>query len=307
MNITTRYISPNLMVSFYLFLLLAVSTSPSAAESPVYLLEMGHKPNDYALVVDKKYQEIHLYKNSRNGLRLHKKIRCTTGKNNKGTKSREGDKKTPNGIYFFRSILEDDQLPEKYGVRAFTMDYPNPYDRLFNKTGYGIWLHAGDEDERVEVSYDTEGCVVVTNEDILELSEIIALNATPIIIDDSISTASDNVLRDEREKILDFVHNWADAWQNKDIDRYMDCYDERFYSYGRNKSQQRSYKERLNRAYKRIEVNLSDIRIYSYHDYYVVGFIQEYRSDRFYSKGPKKLYLNKAEDGVRIFAERMNR
>ena len=307
MKIAARYIFPRLILYFGLFALLAVSAPLSAREIPVYLLDMGTSPADYALVVNKKYQELHLYQGSPDGPSLQKKFRCTTGKNNNGTKNREGDKKTPNGVYFFRGILDDDQLPEKYGVRAFTMDYPNAFDRLLNKTGYGIWLHAVDEEARVEISYDTEGCVVVTNEDILELSELIALNATPIIIDDTISTASEDNLRDEREKILELVHDWADAWQNKDIDRYMDCYDERFHSYGRTKSQQRSYKENLNRVYKTIEVNLSDIRIYSYHDYYVVGFIQEYRSDRFYAKGPKKLYLSKAEDGVRIFAERMNR
>lgn len=268
---------------------------------------MGESSDDYALLVSKKYQELHLYKASPDGPRLQKKFRCTTGKNNNGNKNREGDKKTPNGVYFFRGILEDEQLPVKYGVLAFPMDYPNDYDRLLNKTGYGIWLHAVDEDERVKVSYDTEGCVVVTNDDILELSEFITLNSTPIIIDDSISTTSHDKIRDQGKEILDFVHNWADAWQGKDIDSYMDCYDERFYSYSRNKAQQRAHKERLNRAYKTIEVGLSDIRVYSYYDYYVVSFIQEYRSDRFYSKGSKKLYLDKTENSVKIFAERMNR
>lgn len=307
MNNTARYILLRRVLFLCLFMHLAVSTSLSAEEIPLYLLEMGAGADDYALLVDKKYQEIHLYKNSPDGPSLQKKFRCTTGKNNNGTKSREGDKKTPNGIYFFRGILEDDQLPVKYGARALTLDYPNSYDRLFNKTGYGIWLHAVDEDERVEISYDTEGCVVVTNEDILELSRFISLNSTPIIIDDTISAASADNLKAERQKVLDFVHHWADAWQNKDIDRYMDCYENRFYSYGRNKQQQRSYKQQLNRAYKTIKVDLSDIRVYGYHDYYVIAFIQEYRSDLFYSKGPKKLYLDRGGNGLKIFAERMNR
>ena len=87
----------------------------------------------------------------------------------------------------------------------------------------------------------------------------------------------------------------------------MDCYGERFYSYGRTKAQQRAHKEHLNRTYKTIEVNLSDIRLYSYYNYYVVSFIQEYRSNLFHSKGPKKLYLDKTENGAKIFAERMHR
>lgn len=307
MNFTGRYILLRPVLVFCLYLPLAISAPLSAQKIPVYLLEMGRSSDDYALVVDKKYQELYLYKGSPDGPSLQKKFRCTTGQNNIGTKNREGDKKTPNGVYFFRGILEDERLPTKYGIRAFTMDYPNDFDRLSNKTGYGIWLHAVDEDGRVEISYDTEGCIVVTNDDILELSEFIALNSTPMIIDDSLATTSHDNIKDERKEILDFIHNWTDAWQNKDIDRYMDCYGKRFYSYGRTKAQQRAHKEHLNRTYKTIEVNLSDIRLYSYYNYYVVSFIQEYRSNLFHSKGPKKLYLDKTENGAKIFAERMHR
>ena len=277
------------------------------ADLPACLLNMGGSDRDYALLVDKRAQQLYLYQGTPAGPRLEKQYRCTTGKNNDGTKLRQGDLKTPNGVYFFRGILEDDQLPAKYGVRAFPMDYPNDYDRLSDKTGSGIWLHAVDEDDRVEKSYDTEGCVVVTNSDILELSRYITLWSTPIIVDDSLTLASEGDFERERAQVLDFVHNWAAVWENKELDRYMDCYSDNFSGYGRTKAQQRAYKRQLNETYKTIDVTLSDVRVYGFHNYLVVTFFQEYRSDRFHSVGQKRLYLSRTADGYRIFSERIHR
>jgi len=292
---------------FCLLISARVSFSSSTAKVPSYLLDMGDGANLYALLVDKQNQTLYLYRSTPDGPRLDKQFRCTTGKNNNGAKVREGDKKTPNGVYFFKNILEDEQLPSKYGVRAFPMDYPNDFDRLDNKTGYGIWLHAVDLDERVSNSFDTEGCVVVTNNDILEISPYIRLNSTPIIVDDSIISEPASSLDEEKKEILAFIDTWVKSWAGKDLDRYMDCYDERFYGYGRSKTEQRRYKENLNRTYSEINVKLSDYQIFGYHGYIVVSFVQDYRSNRFHSTGRKKLYLTRTENGPKILSERINR
>lgn len=281
--------------------------APADRETPIYLLEMGYDGGDYALLVDKQEQLLYLYRGTGDGPRLYKQFRCTTGRNNKGAKLREGDLKTPNGVYFFRGILEDEQLPEKYGVRAFTMDYPNDFDRLRNKTGGGIWLHAVNESDRVEKSYDTEGCVVVTNSDIMELSGYIALWHTPIIVDDSLVTVGSETYQRERTKVLDFIGEWEHSWENKRIDRYMACYDERFSGYGRTKARHRAHKQRLNEVYKEIKVDLTDINVFAFHNYLVVSFRQEYRSDRYHSVGRKKLYLTRDGDSYRILSERISR
>ncbi|MEA1997623.1 MAG: L,D-transpeptidase family protein, partial [Gemmatimonadota bacterium] len=156
-------------MKFYLFLLsflLLIPCRSTAREIPSCLMSSGDgRSSSYAILVDKKRQSLDLFKSSPQGPQLVKQYRCTTGKDNNGSKHREGDLRTPNGVYFFTGMREDETLPAKYGVRAFVMDYPNDYDRLQDKTGSGIWLHAVDDDSRVEISYDTEGCVVVTNDD----------------------------------------------------------------------------------------------------------------------------------------------
>ncbi len=294
------------VATVFLFPLIAGAALPKQ-DKPAYLLEMGRDGGDYALLVDKQEQELYLYRGDKDGPRLYKRFRCTTGRNNNGTKLREGDLKTPNGVYFFRGILEDEQLPAKYGLRAFVMDYPNDFDRLRHKSGSGIWLHAVDEDERVEKSYDTEGCVVVTNADIIELSAYITLWDTPIIVDDSLRMESGARYDSARASALEFVAAWKSSWEQKRLDDYMACYDERFTGYGRTKAQHRAHKRRLNRAYKKIEVTLTDINVYAFHNYLVVSFNQEYRSDRYHSVGRKKLYLTRDGDGFRILSERISR
>ncbi len=276
-------------------------------DKPIYLLEMSSEGDHFALLVDKQAQELYIYRGSQDGPSLYKRFRCTTGRNNNGTKLREGDLKTPNGVYFFKGILDDEQLPAKYGVRAFTMDYPNDYDRLNNKTGSGIWLHAVDEDDRVEKSYDTEGCVVVTNADIMELSNYITLWDTPIIVDDSLRVESESQYDSARENVLSFITGWELSWEQERLDDYMACYDERFIGYGRTRAQHRAYKQRLNKAYKNIEVELTGISVYAFHNYLIVSFNQEYRSDRFHSVGRKKLYLTRDGDSFRILSERISR
>lgn len=296
---------PKTVISLAAAVFLTVSLS-LAGELPEYILQMGASGKSHAILVDKKAQTLYLYKAGDNGPELVKQYRCTTGKNNNGTKIMEGDKKTPNGIYFFRGRLDGAKLPEKYGAMAFTMDYPNDYDRRDNKTGYGIWMHSVDDDSRVYVSYDTEGCVVVTNDDIRDLSRYIALRDTPIIIDDSLFTAPQDLIETERQELASLVERWRASWSGKDIDAYMDCYHEEFTGkLGMDKKAWREYKSRLNRQYRTIEVNISDLRIWRYHDYVVAMFIQEYRSSGLQSRGLKLLYILKDGDGWRIYSEKM--
>jgi murein L,D-transpeptidase YafK len=39
------------------------------------------------------------------------------------------------------SKLEGGLDYEKYGYEAYTLNYPNPIDKLRRKTGYGIWIY----------------------------------------------------------------------------------------------------------------------------------------------------------------------
>ncbi|MEA2063675.1 MAG: hypothetical protein U9P14_08265, partial [Gemmatimonadota bacterium] len=107
--------------------------------------------------------------------------------------------------------------------------------------------------------------------------------------------------------VAGFIEHWVSAWRNKQIDGYMDCYDEAFHGSGRNKARHRAHKSRLNKAYKEINISISDLRIYQYHNYVVVSFNQDYRSSLFHSVGRKTLHLTRTGDGYRIISERFRR
>ena len=100
-----------------------------------------------------------------------------------------GDLRTPEGVYFFVRIKEEDEMLEEYGngareygKRVYELNYPNKFDLMNGKGGNGIWLHSTNEPERLKDPYNTKGCVVVNNYDILDISKYITIKKTPIII-----------------------------------------------------------------------------------------------------------------------------
>lgn len=100
----------------------------------------------------------------------------------KGDKQRRGDLKTPEGTYFFVESIDGKKLPARYGVLAVVTDYPNPIDRLVEKTGSGIWLHGTDDPPRLKRPRDSKGCVVALDDDVLRIINYIEIGRTPIII-----------------------------------------------------------------------------------------------------------------------------
>ncbi len=136
------------------------------------------KEGEYLLLVEKDRHTLTIYDHTLKPLSTY---RVTTGKV-AGDKQKEGDLKTPEGVYFFTEYIDGRRLHQKYGVGALVMDYPNPFDRLKGKGGYGIWLHATDEPERINRPRDTRGCVVTTDEDFLRIKALVRLGATPVVV-----------------------------------------------------------------------------------------------------------------------------
>lgn len=97
----------------------------------------------------------------------------------------EGDKRTPIGIYHFTSFLNDDQLMDYYGLGAYPINYPNAIDLLQGKTGSGIWLHGLPKNVIERPLLDSDGCVVIDNNSLLEMTQYIKTGRTPIILSQS--------------------------------------------------------------------------------------------------------------------------
>jgi len=131
------------------------------------------------IVVIKSKRVMVLFDKDNNVLSRH---RISLGKNNIGTKLKQGDYKTPEGTY---SII--DKRPDKVYYRELLLDYPSQIDRERSKklgfsTGGGITIHAqpnwnwdGHGNDYTLSNDWTEGCMAVTNEGMNTIWSTVAL------------------------------------------------------------------------------------------------------------------------------------
>jgi murein L,D-transpeptidase YafK len=255
----------------------------------------------YAIVVDKSKKKIHLIDNSTGQPSVLESYDSDLGKL-PGDKASSGDNRTPEGIYFLQKLLEGPGLdPIKYGVKAFTTDYPNIFDLRKGKTGYGIWLHAIDEKQTLERG--SQGCVVVRNDTIKKLAQNITLRETPLMIFDKVQWVPFDEAKKEAEPVLNAVADWRKAWESKNIDDYMNFYSNDFRFGKMNRETFRRFKTELAQKYENIKVTISMPVIYAHKDTLVVRFYQDYQSSEHTDFGEKTLYILKTDKGYQILNE----
>jgi len=249
-------------------------------------------------VVNKDTQNLFLFSNQ-SPLQEVWHLPCTTGQV-RGDKLREGDKKTPEGVYFLESKLTQNLDYFLYGGVAFTLNYPNPIDRLKGKTGHGIWIHGRGQEIQ---AFNTQGCVAVNLKDIPLVEKHIVFAQTPVIITKNFSWAPGPEKDQEAQTLVKKIEAWAKNWRLKSKD-FFSFYSSVAYIEGKKsfKSFQRQ-KERLFEAYPWIDVYLRDIKVVSGPDYKVTYFKQYFRSPNLTSTGIKRLYWQKQGQEWKISGE----
>lgn len=97
----------------------------------------------------------------------------------------------------------------------------------------------------------------------------------------------------DKQKILEFIETWRKAWQSKDMETYIGCYNNSFrHRHGRmDLAAYRAYKDRLNKKYKFIKVDISGVSVSWTKTGAKVSFNQVYRSDQYHAVGRKTLRL----------------
>src|SRR3972149_4530460 len=137
------------------------------------------KQQQYAIIVDLNKPRLYLFENV-NGLpKLIQDFYVSIGKNGYG-KLAEGDQKTPVGVYFASGYIAAGKLPDFYGDGAFPINYPNAWDRKNGHTGYGIWLHGTPSNTYSRPPRDSDGCIIVSNQDLKSLARYIKTGSTPV-------------------------------------------------------------------------------------------------------------------------------
>jgi murein L,D-transpeptidase YafK len=228
-----------------------------------------------AILVDKKTNTLSVTEYVDGAYKVLKTYHATLGKV-EGDKMDESDLKTPEGIYTLTSRLVPPGLPRKFGKMAFTLNFPNTYDQLAGRTGNGIMLHATDEPDRLKKDYDSEGCVVVNNEEIEEILPHIRLGLTPILIFPDLTDEYRSP--GQNAKLKSFFESWIQAWETKDIEAYISHYHSDFSAQGKDRAAWKAYKAQLNRQYKTISIGPEDVRYYRHPKYSMITFTQNYQS-----------------------------
>ncbi len=264
----------------------------------------------YALVVDKNKNRLYIYHNVGPGLppELVDDFYVVLGKK-RGDKLREGDLKTPNGVYFITSYLPDEKLPPLYGSGAFPVNYPNEYDLQLRKTGTGIWLHGTDKSLYSRPPLDSEGCVVLTNEEFQRIRKYVEIARTPVIISEAVQWVSSREWLDRNIEIQAALETWRQNWEKADLQAYLQMYSDNFWSKKYNKRSWGAYKKRVFAGKKEQKIDLSDISLLSYpvgggHPPMVVAnFVQHYHSNNFNGNLHKRLYLVKEQKRWKVLYE----
>jgi len=97
-------------------------------------------------------------------------------------KQKEGDKKTPIGVYQIRKELDKPRADGFLGNTALTLDYPNADDKAVGRTGYGIWIHGVPSNVHVRLPRSSDGCLALANSDLAKLKKFVVMGESQILI-----------------------------------------------------------------------------------------------------------------------------
>jgi murein L,D-transpeptidase YafK len=272
---------------------------PDQSLLPRQILKLASH-QQYALLADASRARLYLFENVDGEPRLKRDYYMTIGRN--GTDKRvEGDRRTPIGVYHITSQLPRDKLADLYGTGAFPLNYPNAWDKLQGRGGYGIWLHGVPSNTYSRPPRSSEGCVVVTNPDLDELSQWIQVGITPVVIVDRAEWVNRDEWVASRDALENELAQWQTRWQQKDVDGFLSHYDASFLQERNWASSKRRNIE--NKEWIKLNVRDASLFIYPGGDMAYGEFLQDYESDRFHSTSLKRMYWKKHDGQWRIALE----
>ncbi len=282
--------------------LLRYIDQPDPALLPRQILQLAPHQR-YALLADASRARLYLFENVDGEPRLKRDYYMTIGRN--GTDKRvEGDKRTPMGVYHITQQLPRAQLADLYGTGAFPLNYPNAWDQVQGRGGHGIWLHGVPSDTYSRPPRSSEGCVVVTNPDLNELSQYIQVGITPVVIVERADWVDRATWEDSRAKLQATLAQWRQDWQARDADRFLSHYAAEFLQ-GHGRGWAESKRRNIeNKDWIKVDVRDASLFIYPGGEMAFAEFTQDYASDKLASTAGKQLFWKQHEGDWRIVLEK---
>jgi len=265
---------------------------------PASLVQVSEQQK-YIIAVDLNASRLYLFQNQEGIPYLINDFYVTIGKNGTG-KFEEGDQKTPTGVYFVTGFIEPEELPDLYGDGAFPINYPNAWDVRHDRTGSGIWLHGTPSNTYSRPPRDSNGCVILSNQDLNALAPYIELNVTPVILTQEINWIPMSVWKEKHTGYMQLIEQWRKDWESRDADLYLRHYAKDYFGLGKDYASWVEYKRLVNPSKRYIKVNIADSSMFLYPGVpglLVVTFEQDYRSNNFHKRYIKRQYWRKEKNG----------
>ena len=137
--------------------------------------------SEYILVMETISSRLFVFKNDAGVPRVVKSFYSSIGLFG-DRKQKEGDKKTPIGVYRILKELEKPRADGFLGDTALTLDYPNAEDKSVGRTGYGIWIHGVPSNVHVRLPRSSDGCLALANSDLGKLKKFVVMGKSQILI-----------------------------------------------------------------------------------------------------------------------------
>ena len=246
----------------------------------------------YIFVVDADKSRLFVYRNYNGTPQYNADFYVTIGKNG-SEKKYAGDKRTPLGVYFTAPKLSQ-KLADMYGDAAYPLSYPNEWDKHQGKTGSGIWLHGTPHDTYSRAPQSSDGCIVLSNQDLNTLMPILQQGNVPVIVGKGMEWLKPNQPPKDKQALLDSVETWRKDWESQETEHYLSHYANGFSNGSLDLSHWAEEKRRIQASKPNVDIKLSNLSVFRYPNtpapMAVVTFDQSFRSNALDSKMRKRQY-----------------
>ncbi|WP_290455718.1 L,D-transpeptidase family protein [Helicobacter rodentium] len=220
-----------------------------------------------------------------------------------GHKEKEGDLATPIGVYTLNARLTN--LDQYYGPLAFSTSYPNLFDRLQKRTGYGIWIHGmplnGNREE-----LNTRGCIAIENNQLSFVDSIIHYRDSLLI---TYENTPKEVSKADLSILLASLYTWKEAWKVNNVEKYLEFYSPdfirfdgmRYNDFAQNKQRIFAKKESKHIAFSKI--NISPYPNEANKNLFRISFFEDYKAPSYNFHGKKELYVELKDSKMQILVE----
>lgn len=249
--------------------LMALTERPPEGSVPSQFLSLSTQ-SKHAIAVDASRSRLYLFENKVVGngasqLTLAGDYYISVGLSGV-EKVTEGDLRTPVGVYYITSNLDASKLPDLYGAGALPINYPNALDTQRGKTGSGIWLHGSPSEQFARPPLASEGCVVLSNQDLKTLLAKVQIRTTPVVIAPELKWVMPDALDGERDQFNLALEAWRTSKSRGDLTQLKSFYSAKFDNQGQKLTDWWPRVEGEVRGLKSSEVHIKDLSVLNWQD-----------------------------------------